>query len=60
MSLFDMMDEAMALELGVDLQTYINIIEDECSDEEADFIVTNIWQEDGDIEAAKKLFNSKL
>ena len=55
-----MMDEAMALELGVDLQTYIHIIEDECSDEEADFIVTNIWQEDGDIEAAKKLFNSKL
>ena len=60
MGLYDMMDEAMAMELGVDLNTYIHIIEDVCTLEEADFIVDNIWQEDGDIDAAKRLFNSKL
>jgi hypothetical protein len=28
--------------------------------DEADFIIDNMWQEDGDIDAAKQLFNSKL
>jgi hypothetical protein len=60
MGLYDMMDDAMATELGVDLKTYIHIIEDVCTLEEADFIVDNIWQENGDIDAAKRLFNSKL
>jgi hypothetical protein len=60
MGLYDMMDEAMAIELGVDLETYIHIIEDVCTLDEADFIVDNIWQEDGDIDAAKRLFQSKL
>jgi hypothetical protein len=60
MGLYDMMDDAMATELGVDLETYIHVIEDLCTYEEADFIVDNIWQEDGDIDAAKQLFNSKL
>ena len=60
MGLYDMMDEAMAMELGVDLNTYIHIIEDVCTLEEADFIIDNMWQEDGDIDAAKQLFNSKL
>jgi hypothetical protein len=60
MGLYDMMDEAMAIELGVDLNTYIHVIEDVCTLEEADFIIDNIWQEDGDIDAAKQLFNSKL
>ena len=60
MGLYDMMDEAMAIELGVDLNTYIHVIEEVCTYEEADFIVDNIWQEDGDIDAAKELFNSKL
>ena len=60
MGLYDMMDEAMATELGVDLETYIHVIEEVCTYEEADFIVDNIWQEDGDIDAAKQLFNSKL
>ena len=60
MGLYDMMDEAMATELGVDLETYIHVIEEVCTYEEADFIVDNIWQEDGDIDAAKRLFNSKL
>ena len=60
MGLYDMMDEAMATELGVDLNTYIHIIEDVCTLEEADFIIDNIWQEHGNISAAKDLFNSKL
>lgn len=60
MGLYDMMDEAMATELGVDLNTYIHIIEEVCTYEEADFIIDNMWQEDGDIDAAKRLFNSKL
>ncbi len=60
MGLFDMMDEAMATELGVDLETYIHIIEDVCTLDEADFIIDNIWQENGNIDAAKQLFNSKL
>lgn len=58
--LYDMMDEAMATELGVDLNTYIHVIEEICTYEEADFIIDNMWQEDGDIDAAKQLFNSKL
>ena len=57
--LFDMMDDAMATELGVDLKTYIHVIEDLCTLEEADFIIDCFWQEH-DIEAAKDLFNSKL
>jgi hypothetical protein len=60
MGLYDMMDDAMATELGVDLNTYIHVIEDLCTLEEADFIIDNIWQEDGDIDAAKQLFNSKI
>ena len=60
MGLYDMMDEAMAIELGVDLNTYIHVIEEVCTYEEADFIIDNMWQEDGDIDAAKQLFNSKL
>ena len=60
MGLYDMMDDAMATELGVDLDTYIHVIEDLCTLEEAGFIIDNIWQEDGDIDAAKNLFNSKL
>ena len=60
MGLFDMMDKAMATELGVDLKTYIHVIEEVCTYEEADFIIDNMWQEDGDIDAAKQLFQSKL
>ena len=60
MGLYDMMDEAMATELGVDLNTYIHVIEEICTLEEADFIIDNMWQENGDIDAAKQLFQSNL
>lgn len=55
----DMMDEIMAGELGVDVETYITVIEDKCTLEEAEFIIDNIFQE-LDKEKAKELFHSKL
>jgi hypothetical protein len=59
MDLFELMDHAIADELGVDLETYVDVIENKCSYEEADFIIEQLFNE-GDIEAAKQLFNSKL
>ena len=60
MRLYDFMDEAITTELGVGLDTYVHVIENVCTLDEADFIIDNIWQEHGDINAAKDLFNSKL
>ena len=59
MDLFELMDHAIADELGVDLKTYVDVIENKCSYEEADFIIEQLFNE-GDVEAAKQLFNSKL
>lgn len=59
MDLFELMDHAIADELGVDLETYIDVIENKCSYEEADFIIEQLFNE-GDVEAAKQMFNSKL
>ncbi len=59
MELFELMDHAIADELGVDLKTYIDVIENKCSYEEADFIIEQLFNE-GDVEAAKQMFNSKL
>jgi hypothetical protein len=56
MGLYEMIDEAMAFELGVDIETYIDVIENKCTLEEADLIIDIIWKE-GDIEEAKQLFN---
>ena len=60
MGLYDLMDDAIATELGVDLDTYIHVIENVCTLDEVDFIIDNIWQENGDIDASKQLFQSKL
>ena len=57
--LFELMDDAFADELGVDLETYVDVIENKCTFEEADFIIDQLFN-DGDIEAAKQMFNSKL
>ena len=57
--LFELMDDAFADELGVDLETYVDVIENKCTFEEADFIIDQLFNE-GDIEAAKQMFNSKL
>ena len=59
--LFDMMDDAIVQELGVDLYTYIRIIDHKCTDEEANFIILTIMEEDVDnLEKAKEMFNKYL
>jgi Cys-tRNA synthase (O-phospho-L-seryl-tRNA:Cys-tRNA synthase) len=56
--LWDMMDMAIAEELGVDVETYITIIDNKCTDEEAQFIIMTILDEDqGNLEKAKETFN---
>ena len=58
--LFDMMDMAIAGELGVDVEVYIDIIE-KCTEEEANFIIMTIMEEDQDnLEKAKEMFNKYL
>jgi rubrerythrin len=58
--LWDMMDYAIAGELGVDVEVYIDIIE-KCTEEEANFIITTILEEDQDnLEKAKEMFNKYL
>jgi hypothetical protein len=58
--LFDMMDIAIAGELGVDVEVYVDIIE-KCTEEEANFIILTILEEDADnIEKAKEMFNKYL
>jgi hypothetical protein len=59
--LYDMMDMAIAGELGVDVETYIKIIDHKCTEEEANFIILAILEEDADsIEKAKEMFNKYL
>jgi hypothetical protein len=60
MGLFEMMDDAFAQELGVDLETYVDVIENKCTFEEADFIIDQLFKEGGDVKAAKEMFNNKL
>lgn len=59
--LYDMMDQAIADELGVDIETYIDIIENECSIREANYIINVIFggREDK-LEKAKAVFNKYL
>lgn len=58
--LWDMMDHAIANELGVDVEVYIDIIE-KCTEEEANFIILTIMEEDQDnLEKAKEMFNKYL
>ena len=56
--LYDMMDMTIAGELGVDVETYIKVIDGKCTEEEANFIILTIMEEDQDnLEKAKKMFN---
>jgi hypothetical protein len=56
--LWDMMDMAMAEALGVEVETYIDIIDKKCTEEEANFIILTFLEEDTDnIEKAKQMFN---
>jgi hypothetical protein len=56
MGLYEMIDEALAFELGVDVETYVDVIENKCTLEEADAIIDAIWSQDN-IEEATRLFN---
>jgi hypothetical protein len=59
--LYNMMDNGIANELGVDLYTYIKIIEHKCTEDEAGFIIMTILTEDKDnLEKAKETFNKYL
>lgn len=59
--LYDMMDEAIASELGVDVETYIDVIENKCSIREANFIINVIFGERLDkFERAKAIFYSYI
>jgi hypothetical protein len=59
--LFDIMDQAVAETLGVDVETYIKVIDHKCTDEEATFIIMTILDEDEvEMERAKEMFNNYL
>jgi len=61
MAFFDAMDQAAADGLSVSVETYIEIIENKCSDEEADFIIMTLLMGDTDnVEKAKETFNKYL
>ena len=44
--LYNLMDDAMAQELGVDVKTYIEVIDKKCTEEEAIFIIDTILDQD--------------
>lgn len=56
---YDLIDTGMAEALGVDVETYIEVIEDRCTMEEATLIFNGIWFEQ-DETAARELFATKL
>jgi hypothetical protein len=59
--LWDMMDMAIAEELGIDLDTYIEVIEHKCSKEDRDSIILAVLGDDVDkIKEAKEKFNNYL
>tara|TARA_R110000796_G_scaffold37445_1_gene94482 strand:+ start:328 stop:522 length:195 start_codon:yes stop_codon:yes gene_type:complete len=59
--LYDIMDIEIADQLNVSVETYINVIENRCNQEDRDFIVTAILlEEEEDVIEAKSLFNSYL
>ena len=59
--LYDIMDIEIADQLNVSVETYINVIENRCNQEDRDFIVIAILLEnEEDVIEAKSLFNSYL
>ena len=62
LGLFDLFDQAIAGELGVDVKTYIRVIEHEnTTDDEQTIIIEGIMSDDVEAKAkAKELFNRKL
>jgi hypothetical protein len=62
LGLFDLFDSAIAETLGVDVKTYIEVIESEnVSDEEQEQIIMGVLEgNDEAIQKAKELFENKL
>ncbi len=59
--LFDIMDQGIANELGVDVETYIKVIDMKASDEDAEFIIMSILSSDTrNREKAIDLFKSYM
>ena len=61
-SLWDMFDHAMAEQLGVDVQTYVDTI-DKFNDEDMEYIIETMLNEDSieeDKQKAKELFKTNL
>jgi hypothetical protein len=59
--LYHIMDTILCLGLEVDLETYNRIIDCECTEEEAYFIITTFLKYDEDnFEKAKEIFNKYL
>jgi hypothetical protein len=59
--LYDLMDDILCVGLGVDLGTYNRIIDCECTEEEANFIIMTFLENDEDnFEKAKEMFNKYL
>ena len=56
---YDLIDTGMAEALGVNVETYITVMEDRCTMEEAKIIFNGIWFEE-DETTARALFESKL
>lgn len=59
--LFDILDQGIADELGVDVETYIEVIDMKASDEDAEFIIMSILSADtANREKAVELFKSYM
>jgi hypothetical protein len=60
-ALFELYDGAIAQDLGVDVETYNDVIENKCTYWEGFYIVSVLLlQDEKRMEKAKNLFNSKL
>jgi hypothetical protein len=60
-TLYDSMDSLVAEELKIDINTYIRIIECECTEDEAEFIIMTIIEGDSaNFQKAKDAFYQYL
>lgn len=60
MGLFDMFDQCLADSLGVDVETYIEVIDHKCSEEDATTIIMTLLESEDkpeEIAKAKELFD---
>ena len=58
--LFDLFDQTLATSLGVDVETYIDVIENKCTEEDATTIIMTLFDSEDnpdEIAKAKALFD---